>query len=236
MKACCIIVSLLALTVVGTVNAKTVSQKGVVGADGEEATVSGKDAKVVIAQMPKPGRDCLVRSPMFQYQANGGAALMPALSRKPRYWGVFELKYQTAAKWQDELTFSWYVLAKANPRDARNDETVTPFSFYSTSVRYVNIPRGDHMACVCLDPSLIERYGEPIAISVVISNKNGDELALQTADGLGLPTKPSPKWWDNPNVMQNNKPEWKVERRTGLVDRSKTPFALINSSDYEVTQ
>src|SRR5574344_1433220 len=119
------IAGLLALAAIGTVNAKTVNQQGAVGADGEEATVSGKDAKVVISQMPKPGKDCLVRSPMFQYQANGGAALMPALSRKPRYWGVFELKYQTAAKWQDELTFSWYVLAKANPRDARNDESVT---------------------------------------------------------------------------------------------------------------
>ena len=27
-----------------------------------------------------------------------------------------------------------------------------------------------------------------------------------------------------------------IERRAGLVDRSKTPFALINSSDYELVQ
>jgi len=44
---------------------------------------------------------------------------------------------------------------------------------------------------------------------------------------------PLPKeWWKDSKVLDNAS----VTRRNGMVDRSKTPFALINVDDYEVVQ
>ena len=42
----------------------------------------------------------------------------------------------------------------------------------------------------------------------------------------------SKEWWKDSAVLDNPS----VTRRNGLVDRSKTPFALINIDDYEVVQ
>ena len=48
--------------------------------------------------------------------------------------------------------------------------------------------------------------------------------------------KPDSKFWDDSNIMnaqQNGKPM--IERRQGLVDRSRTIWALVNPNDYETT-
>jgi hypothetical protein len=43
-------------------------------------------------------------------------------------------------------------------------------------------------------------------------------------------------WWDDTKIMdaKNHAGEPMIERRQGLVDRSKTIWALVNPNDYEV--
>ena len=211
-------------------------RKGPVGADGGAAVAKGRDAKVTIEIPPKAGGNCLIGTPSFQYQTGSGGQLLPPIAKKPRRWAVIEMKFATYAKWQDELTLNWYVLldyTKAKEKDPKAE--VAKYSFYNLQTRYVNLPQGSHMACACLDPSTVERYGEPCTISVVISNKEGDELATFTDDTVSLPEK----WWENDKIMSAVDKKTKkplIERRAGLVDRSKTPFALINSADYELVQ
>ena len=62
-----------------------------------------------------------------------------------------------------------------------------------------------------------------------MTGKGSDVLASdQTSFGINLPKE----WWKNDKVMNSEM----LKRRNGLIDRSKTPFALINPDDYEVVQ
>ena len=114
------------------------------------------------------------------------------------------------------------------------------YSYYTVTVRYVNIPKGSHAASVVLPPSVLERYGEPAAIAVLISNKEGDVLDVQNegADAV-VGKKLADKWWENADQVMSAKDAKGtplIARRQGLLDRSKTIFALINPDDYEMVQ
>ena len=205
--------------------------------------------KIKIDHMPKPG-EALVAAPVFQAQVAGN--LQPAINKRPRKWALFELRYSTSEDWVDELTFTWHVLAQAEKSELNKSRkaaaresageggnvkaTVTPYSYYPTAVRYVNIPRGSHMACVGLPPSTVEHFGRPVCVSVEITDKNGKSLEIRTEETMNISrADPNAKgrWWESETIMNNRNANAKVERRNGLLDRSKTPFALINSSDYE---
>ena len=217
-------------------------QKNAVGADGGAAVAQGRDAMVMIDTPARPGGQSLIGAPVYQAQVAG--QLMGPVGGKPRKWIVLEMKYTTMAKWQDELTFNWHVLLDsktAKEKDPKNP--VAPYSYYNCTVRYVDIKQGSHAACVCLPPSVCERFGEPVTVTVQITNKEGDQLALHTENQfgqLGAAEKTTDgKWWEFDKMMN----QWKdkngepmIARRSGMVDRSKTPFALINSSDYELVQ
>lgn len=149
------------------------------------------------------------------------------LSTKRREWALFEVEYQTAARWTDSLAFTYHLLAQGRNEETRQME----FSYYTVTVRYIDIAAGKHRSCVCLPPSLLERFGEPVALGLEVLDKAGQPVAVETVKGgLKLPDE----WWKNEKVMGSTKPP--VVRRSGLVDRSKTPFALINANDYEVVQ
>jgi len=213
-------------------------KRGPVGADGGATVAKGRDAYVTIDAPARPGGTCLASAPMLQ--ANG--KLMPPLGGRPRQWIVLETKYTTMAKWQDELTFNWHVVldsSKAKEKDPKN--LPAPYSYYNAQVRYVDIKKGSHMASVCLPPSVLERFGEPVTISLLITNKEGDELAFHTENMDGNVGQAGDKWWENDKFMNWQKQNKKtgemvnqVERRQGLVDRSKTPFYLVNNADYEL--
>lgn len=227
----------LALICALTVSAQA-KRRGPRGADGGATVAKGRDAYVTIDAPARPGGTCLASAPNLQ--ANG--RLMPPLGGKPRKWIVLEMKYTTMAKWQDELTFTWHVLldsTKAKEKDSRNP--VAQYSYYNTQVRYVDIKKGGHMASVCLPPSVLERFGEPCTVTVLITNKEGDELAFHTENADSNVAQAGEKWWENDKFMN-----WKktvkgeeramVERRQGLLDRAKTPFYLVNNADYELAQ
>ena len=214
----------------------TSTRRGPVGADGGEAVAKGRDAKVIISQHARLGNQCLQVAPSL----SGGG--MSPVFKKPRRWIVLEMKYDTYAQWQDQLTVTWHVLLDINKATEKKEKVPAgqkppaQYSYYSASVTYLNIPQGSHAASVCLPPSVLERYGEPVVISAVISNKEGDELAMQNEGAAQL--KLGEKWWENDKVFdaKNKDNEPLIERRQGMVDRSKTIFALVNPNDYEVVQ
>jgi hypothetical protein len=84
------------------------------------------------------------------------------------------------------------------------------------------------MSCVALPPSQVERHGEPVAVALEITNKEGKVMDSKSESTIPLPKE----WWKDSKVLDNAA----LTRRTGLLDRSKTPFALINADDYEVVQ
>ena len=210
------------------------SKKGVKAMAGNEdgPVTTGKEAKILVDQMPKTGSACCLPAPMLQ-----GATMIGTCYTKPRKWIVIETKYTTYAKFLDQLTFTWHVLldTKSAKENKGNRMGLAPYSYFNTTVTYYNIPQGSHAACVCLPPSYLELYGEPKVIGFTISNQNGDILGGGTVSEIkGI--KADDKFWENQNIMgamNGDKPV--VERRQGLVDRSKTIWALVNPNDYETT-
>ena len=199
--------------------------------DGPVTT--GREAKIIVDQMPKTGKQCCLGAPGIQ-----GASMIGQCYTKPRRWIVVETKYTTFAKFLEQLTFNWHVLleTKSATENKGNRIGLSPYSYFNTTVTYFNIPQGSHAACVCLPPSYLELYGEPKAIGFTISNQNGDILGGGTVSEVkGI--KPDSQFWEDQTVMNATTPDGKpmIERRQGLVDRSKTIWALVNPNDYEAT-
>ena len=210
-------------------------KKGVQAMAGNEdgPETSGREAKIIVDQMPKTGQSCCLSAPGIQ-----GASMIGTCYQKPRRWIVIETKYTTFAKFLDQLTFNWHVLleTKSAKENKGNKMGLAPYSYFNCTTTYYNIPQGSHAACVCLPPSYLELYGEPKAIGFTISNQNGDILGGGTVSevkGISSETQ----FWDDQNIMGANGKDGKpmIERRQGLVDRSKTIWALVNSNDYEAT-
>ena len=210
-------------------------KKGVQAMAGNEdgPLTTGKDAKILIDQMPKTGHNCCLSSP-----AISGASMIGVCYQKPRWWIVIETKYTTYAKFLDQLTFNWHVLleTKSAKENKGNKMGLAPYSYFNCSTTYFNIPQGSHAACVCLPPSYYELYGEPKAIGFTISNQNGDILGGgPVSEVAGI--KNDTKFWEDQSIMNATGKDGKpmIERRQGLVDRSKTIWALVNPNDYEAT-
>ncbi len=212
----------------------------------EEAEQDKMDAKVKISQMPSIGPQSLIMAPGLN--AQGG--LQP-ITKSRRQWGVYDMTYRTAQRWTEELTVNWYVLcdtSKAKQKDkSRTAKRLPPYVYYTMVTRYVNIPEGDHRSCVCLPPSFIERYGEPVVISCEIVTNEGKLLHGMTvvngfsyvkAGEIKEATKESMEWWNDDKIInaKDKKGDPLIEIRQGLVDRSKSPFYLVNNADYEAIQ
>jgi len=198
------------------------------GRQAAAPAAGGGEGQVKISRFPPPGKTAMVKTPEFNFSVNNTQS---RVSKRNREWALFEIKYETSAKWTDELKFDYHVMTKGKSDDGKNDV----YSYYTASVRYIDIPKGDHMSCVALPPSLVERYGEPIAVALEITGKEGTVLASEAlATGITLPRE----WWRDSSVMDKRDQAGNpfLTRRVGLLERSKTPFALINPDDYEVVQ
>ena len=220
----------------GMVFAAGAKKRGVTAMAGSDdgPVTQGKEAKVNIDQMPKTGSSCCLPAPSLQ-----GASMVGQCYTKPRKWIVIETKYTTYAQFLDQLTFNWHVLLDVqNAKENKgNKMKLAKYSYFNATTTYFNIPQGSHAACVCLPPSYLELYGEPKAIGFEVSNQNGDILAGGTVSEVKA-IKNDSKFWEDQNLMNSTDPKtgkpW-VERRQGLVDRSKTIWALVNPNDYEAT-
>ena len=212
-----------------------------------EAAQEKMDAKVKISQMPNIGPQSLLVAPGLQ--AQGGSQ---PITKSRRQWGVYEMTYRTAQKWTEDLTVNWFVLCdtkKAKQVDrSKTAARLPPYVYYTLVSRYVNIPEGDHRSCVCLPPSFIERYGEPVVISCELVTSEGKLLDGATvvngfsyvqAGQFNEESKEKMEWWNNDSIINakdKRTDEPMIEVRQGLVDRSKTPFWLVNNADYESIQ
>jgi hypothetical protein len=195
-----------------------------------------KAACVAIDVFPKLGRAATLNAPSVSGETTVGRTYS-----KPRKWIVLEAKYTTFAKWQDQLTFTWHVLLDTKTATAKDrTDIIAPYSYYTASVTYQNIPQGSHTASVCLPPSHLERFGEPRAVGLVI--KDGEEILAAGCESqiAGIQTHPkemSKAFWNIPDIMnkKNSRGEPVITQRQGLLDRSKTIWALVNPNDYEQT-
>ena len=216
------------------------------GKTAREAEQDKMNAKVKISQMPSIGPQSLIVAP--QIVAQGGSQ---SITKSRRQWGVYEMTYRTAQKWTEDLTVNWYVLCdtkKAKQVDrSKTAARLPPFVYYTLVSRYVNIPEGDHRSCVCLPPSFIERYGEPVVISCELVTSEGKLLDGMTvvngfsyvqAGQFNEETKAKMEWWANDEIInaKDKNGDAMIEIRQGLVDRSKSPFYLVNNADYEAIQ
>ena len=212
-----------------------VRKKGIQAMAGNEdgPTTEGREAKIIVDQMPKTGQSCCLSAPSIQ-----GSSMVGTCYQKPRKWIVVETKYTTFARFLDQLTFNWHVLleTKTAKENKGNKMGLPPYSYFNCTTTYFNIPQGSHAACVCLPPSYLELYGEPKAVGFTISNQNGDILGGGTVSEIpGI--KSDAKFWDDQSIRGANGKDGKpmIERRQGLLDRSKTIWALVNPNDSEAT-
>ena len=211
-----------------------------------EAAQEKMDAKVKISQMPNIGPQSLLVAPSLQ--AQGGSQ---PITKSRRQWGVYEMTYRTAQKWTEDITVNWFVLCdtkKAKQVDrSKTAARLPPYVYYTLVSRYVNIPEGDHRSCVCLPPSFIERYGEPVVISCELVTAEGKLLDGMTvvngfsyvqAGQFNEESKEKMEWWNVDSIInaKDKSGEAMIEIRQGLVDRSKSPFYLVNNADYETIQ
>ena len=211
-------------------------RKAVKAAVEEEAT-TGRAAKILIDQEPKLGQPVCLAAPTLN-----GSSLLGQCYKKPRQWIVLETKYSTfgteTSRFLNQLTFTWHVLleTKTARENKGNKEKLAPYSYFTTSTTYYNIPSGSHAASVVLPPSYLERFGEPKAVGLEITNENGEMLAGDCwSEVKGIAAHK--KFWEDSEIMNAKQADGHpmIERRQGLVDRAKTIWALVNSNDYEAT-
>ena len=246
MKIKTLLCCFLALACAVTVSAQS-SKRGASGKKSARELAQDKmDAKVKISQMPNIGPQSLMVAPSMQ--AQGGSQ---PITKSRRQWGVYEMTYRTAQKWTEDITVNWFVLCdtkKAKQVDrSKTAARLPPYVYYTLVTRYVNIPEGDHRSCVCLPPSFIERYGEPVVISCELVTSEGKLLDGATvvngfsyvqAGQFNEESKEKMEWWNNDAIInaKDKSGEAMIELRQGLVDRSKSPFYLVNNADYEAIQ
>lgn len=160
------------------------------------------------------GRSSLVKTPVYSTSA-------PRSVTREQDWAQIWVQYDTAPLWLDEVVFQYHVLAK------RVEDKKELFSLYRKAVKYADVAQGKgHISTVFLRPNTLKRYGDIVAAAVEIS-VDGKVVGVQQEASMQLPNE----WWKNPAVTDSPA----VTVRDGyLLDRSQTPFALINIDDYEV--
>ena len=189
----------------------------------QQPAAQAQPSLVKIKVMPKPGKQLYVQTPDFRPNVN-----MRSLSRgRPREWAVIDVDYETKsqAKWIDNVSATFYVMAY--------EEKAKEFSLYSLTVRYMNVPDGEHRAGVVLAPSTLERFGSVIAIACEITADGAPAPAVQSEHSGSDLNAYKDDWWKNPRITDSPI----TKKRDGLLlERSKTPFGLINIDDYEAVK
>lgn len=148
-----------------------------------------------------------VGTPVFEVK---GPSQQPARGK----WLHVFAEYDTEPEWIDELTFTVYVGFKGRTKEA------PPLSVFKGEVTQVHIAAGKrHIVDMYVHPRLIERYGEPGPVAIEVKQKDGRVLGTS---GKPEPTQP---WWNNPQYTIVS---------DGLLNRSQTPFALIDIESQEL--
>lgn len=165
-------------------------------------------------------------------------------THKEREWGVFDYTFDTLAPWTDNIVVNYYILLDAEKIKDRPADAPR-FSFLQLTLRFGDIPKGkDHKVSAVLLPAALLRYGYVTALGfemtvqdkVVYSDQQAatGSLVIQKMKAA-LANNPTSKlkWWEHPDIV-NGANTTKLDGY--LVDRSKTPFALVAPDDYEMSK
>lgn len=182
-----------------------------------QARAAGAAAKteipLKIKQLTKPGTSCLVQSPVFDGKVRGPGRNTSASKKR---WAALEAEYDTKPDWIDSIAVTFHVMTI-------DDERIP--HYFSATVTYIDVAQGHHGACVMLPPSVVARYGVPVAFAVEF--EADDKAVGYETEGQGKGTE----WWKTLDRAKN------LVRHPGvLVDRSKTPFGLTYIDEYEAVR
>lgn len=164
---------------------------------------------------PAPGG----RSPISVKKIDGTKVATPvyavkgvnAAAARGKEWFHVYAEYDTEAEWIDELSFTFYVLVKGRTKD------VAPFTVFKGETTYIHIPSGrKHTADMFLHPNIIARYGDVERVAVEV--RQGGRVL----DRVGKPALTEP-WWERLSPVEDV-----------LLNRSQSPFALVNIDDHEI--
>ncbi|HMP89926.1 MAG TPA: hypothetical protein PJ991_06980 [Kiritimatiellia bacterium] len=170
--------------------------------------------QTTFSQAPGAGR-----SPITVRKMDGSKASTPvfavrgssAQSSRTKDWFRIYVEYDSEPDWIDELNFTFYVLVRGKTRDA------PPMTLFKGEVSYIHIASGRrHQADMFIHPNIINRFGDVERVAVEI--RQGGRLLERS----GKPT-PTEAWWERLSPVDGV-----------LLDRSQTPFALIDIDDYEI--
>lgn len=190
----------------------------VFSADGVFAqAVAAPAAEIVrITKVTELGRDMLQR-----------AVGLGGKSAKAKTWGVLDVAFDTAPEWINELTVTFTVMLY-NEKPLQGEKAISLFQI--TSV-YGDVARGrDHRVGVVLLPVALERFGRPIgfAAQMFVDGNSVGEFGV----GDGILSKEN-RWWKNDKITASPI----VQKREGyLLERSKSPFYLVDIDSYEVSR
>ncbi len=156
---------------------------------------------------------------------NGPRALMKApdlfggASRSrtgPREWVEMGVQYDTDPEWIDEVAFQYYALLL--------NRATREYTLLKGSAAYIDVARGKgHMGVAYIRPSALARYGEVTGVAVEVLVKG--EVVASRSEGKLSPGKSLPEeWWKSPKL---------TPKEGYILDKAKTPFALVNYDDYE---
>lgn len=229
-------VTLLAVTTVVAAPKKSSAKRSAKAAaavmEEDAPAIEGREGSVSIPTPVRIGSLACLPAPSLN-----GASSVAQVFKKPRKWIVLEAKYETYAKWQDQLTFTWHVLLDSKTAtENKGGEDIAPYSYFTTQISYMNVPKGFHVSSAVLHPSYLERFGEPKAVGVVVTDKNGAVVGGDSWSEIKN-IDAGTKFWDDTNIMEATAKDGSpmIERRSGLVDRAKTIWGLVNPNDYENT-
>ena len=184
---------------------------------GQAAAPAAPSSDILrIRKVTELGRDMFQRAPS-----------MGNRSPKQKDWGVLDVTFDSAPEWIDEMTVTFTVMLQN--KKAKQGEPA--FSLLTLTSEYRDIAQGrDRKAGVVVLPVAMERHGQPIGIGVQFF-RDGQLIA---ESGVGAESLSSQaRWWANPNVTDHAS----VKKRDGyMIERSKSPFALVDIDSYEASR
>jgi len=167
----------------------------------------------VLAQAP------VARSPLNIRKVDGGKLATPVFAvkgnqsstGKAKEWFQIYAEYDTEVEWVDELNFTFYVLVKGKARGAPAQ------TLFKGETTYIHVPAGNkHIADMYIHPNIIARFGDVERVAVEV--RQGGRVLER-----GGKPPPSEPWWERLAPVEGV-----------LLNRNETPWALVNSDDYEI--
>jgi len=136
-------------------------------------------------------------------------------------WAELSVQFDTVPDWIDEVTFQFYALLKSKGSG--------DYTLLKGNLTYIDVARGrGHLGVAYVRPSALARYGEGGIVGVAVEALVKGEVVSTLSEGKLGAGKPLPQeWWQNKNL---------VPKEGYIVEKSKTPFALVNFDDYEAVK